>query len=184
MEDNPRLKRFPKYEELYPNGELVLDKFNIQNITNLAHIVVQKHFKNYDELEELTQVGVCSILNSLNEGKFDPSKGSIKNYLYTSIRNGCTNYLYHYKNAKKEVIVDEHTDGAYVDNDLHTIDDRIIVEFFEQCEDIYKVPLDQFKWHLSTLGLPTGIIKPNDIGDVYKLNKCFIKFIKYYLGEC
>ena len=178
-------KRFPKYEEIFPNddGIFVLDASNIEAITNLATIVVNKHFRNYDEFDELVQVGIVNIVDKLNEGGFDKTKGSLKNYLYTAARNGCTNYVYHFKNNKKEVIADTMPDGIHTHLDLPIVDSIVLKQFFSKLHKAYLVPIDIFANYLYQKGFPVSrdcLTQVDIVYSKYKLEKTFIKFIKYY----
>ena len=128
-----KLKRFPKVDELFQDGDLVLDEVNLQHLENLVTVVVNKHFKNYHENEELCALGMATVVEVLKLGEFDPEKGSLKNFLYTSIRNACTNYLYHFKNSNKEIVSDEALpEGQFVCDVIPIVDEDIISRFLKK----------------------------------------------------
>ena len=42
-----KLKRFPKFKELYKDGVLLLNSYNLESLTNLVEVVVNKYFSTY-----------------------------------------------------------------------------------------------------------------------------------------
>lgn len=89
----------------YPNGELVLEEVQIHHLKSLADIVYHTHFYiNYELKEDLLQIGLLKALALLRQGHFDPSKGALKNYLYTGMRNVMKAYV---TRSLKETPVEE-----------------------------------------------------------------------------
>lgn len=181
---NGRMLRFPKYKELFPDDceGPVLDDRNIEAITNLSQVVVNRHFRSYEDFDEFVQLGVCAVINTLSEGKYDKDKGSLKNYLYTAIRNACTNYVHHNKNFGREVISDTLPENSITDFDLLVVNNSVIDRFFKSVPEPYHVDAKTFLAYLKYKGFPidadlTGVVIEEDS---YKLNKVFIKFISYY----
>lgn len=78
------------------NDKLRITKEGYEDILDLADIIIAKHFyiNSALEKEDLKSIGVLKALEALNNGIFDKSKGSIKNYCYTGMRNEMKNYLY------------------------------------------------------------------------------------------
>lgn len=91
-----------------PNtGSLHITDKGWEDISNLADIVIASHFysNSLEEKEELKSIGHLKALELLSAGTFDPTKSSIKNYLYTGMRNEMKNYCY--KTAKAIPVDDE-----------------------------------------------------------------------------
>lgn len=173
-------KRFPTYEELYPNGVLLLNEYNLEALNNLVSVVIIKYFKGYSELEEYQSVGLLKAIELLKSNSFDPSKYSskqaLKNYLFTGIRNSISNYLYHYSNSDKEVVSDNIYEGEYC-VDKVVIDRGLILKFIKSSG--FNIDLETLCSYLSYLGLPIKskkVFKDNE----YKYQKYAILFIKYY----
>lgn len=87
-------------------GEVDISETGYENIMSLCNIVLNSHYSyvNYSDREDLISIGVLKTLELLKRTKFDPSRSSLKNYLYTGVRNEMKNYLYR---TGKEVIVDD-----------------------------------------------------------------------------
>jgi hypothetical protein len=67
-----------------------------RKLIQLNEIIVRKHFyASYKDKDDLVSVGVLKMLDLINEGNWDKSKGSLCNYLYSGARNSIHNYLYH-----------------------------------------------------------------------------------------
>lgn len=65
------------------------------DILKLAEIVVNIHFSGYNyDKDELESIAVCKALELLNSGSFDSSRASLKNYLYSGMRNEVGNFLF------------------------------------------------------------------------------------------
>ena len=181
-------KKFPRYDDIYDeNGTYYIDENNIQLLRNLAEVVCYKHFRNYysDSLdkEELNEVALYSMIERLAEGKFDPTKGILKNYLYTAARNGVTNYVYHFKNNNKEVISDTLPESISIQNSITTITRTIIDDFYKSINHRYHVPINDLAWKLYKEGFPINntLITSNTVETCdYKLQKVYIKFLNFY----
>ena len=78
----------------------------IKRLTRLAEIVANTHFIRIKGLErdDLIQVAVLKGYDLTIKGGFDKKKGSLRNYVYTGMRNEMTNFLYH---MKKDIVVEE-----------------------------------------------------------------------------
>lgn len=181
------MTRFPKYKELFPNddGVFVLDRCNIETITNLSKVVVNKHFRAYDDFDELVQLGVCSVVDTLNDGKYDKDKGSIKNYLYTSIRNSCTNYIHHNKNFSREVVSDTLPEPLINEMGDLSVSMDLINRYYKYVDTHYTSSITEveFASYLKHKGFPidSSILCHRIVDiDAYKYNKLFIKFINFY----
>ena len=59
---------------------------------------------NVSDREDLISVGMLKCIELVKNTKFDPTRSSLKNYLYTGVRNEMKNYLY---KTSKEVIVED-----------------------------------------------------------------------------
>ena len=90
------------------NGTMDQTPEGLLDIVKLANIVFNKHFfyfgKNPFDREDMIQESVVGALLLLKQGTFDPSRSSLKNYLYTKMRNEMQNFVYR---NKKEVLLDE-----------------------------------------------------------------------------
>lgn len=76
-----------------------------KNLMTLSEIVMNSHYSYATDKEDLKSVGVKKALDLLYNGGFDPSRSSLKNYLYTGMRNEMKNYLY--KNSRDVPVDDE-----------------------------------------------------------------------------
>lgn len=80
--------------------ELTFDKLNdpeaYDQVCSLIRAVIVRHFSYLpaSEKEDAFSEGLLKVVLLLKDGKFDPARSSMKNYLYTGIRNEITNYLY------------------------------------------------------------------------------------------
>ncbi len=66
-------------------------------VDNIVHVVFNTHFSYVTERElkrDLMQVGYLKAYELLGNGNYDPSM-SLRNFLYTGIRNEMHNTLYH-----------------------------------------------------------------------------------------
>lgn len=177
------LKRFPTYEELFQDGKLVLDEANLKYIMNLVEVVRNKHFDLYPQYkEEFLSVGLEKVLKVLNMDIFDPSKGSLKNFLYTGIRNEMGNFLYH---RKKDVVTDTLPVEVVRATDVESITMHDLVLFKKTLPSRlqYGLCLDDLYEYITILGLPTNKITKKTLSYDYRLNKISILFIKYYFDN-
>lgn len=89
--------------------ELDINEEGIDDIKTLCEIVLNKHFSYVrrsgfsDEADDLMSEGYLKCIKLLRSGRFDVTK-SLKNYLYTGVRNEMGNYLNRFK---KETPVDD-----------------------------------------------------------------------------
>ena len=60
-----KLKRFPKYKELYKDGVLLLNSYNLESLNNLVEVVVNKYFSAYNDKEEFVSIGLSKIIEIL-----------------------------------------------------------------------------------------------------------------------
>ena len=104
---SPRIEHFLEVEDYYDEEHNVRITDNgLLCMKALCEIVLNKHY-SYVELsvrEDLISVGHLKILEMLNKKEFNPTRSSLKNYLYTCVRNEMGNYLY--RNTK-EIQIDE-----------------------------------------------------------------------------
>ena len=66
------------------------DKF-VLAITPLVYSIAEKFQNRYIELEDLVQSGILEVLGAIR--RYDPKKGNIATYMYSSIRGGILNAL-------------------------------------------------------------------------------------------
>lgn len=73
---------------------------------NLAQIIANRHFISYinSDSSDLIEVGVLKAVELIKSGVYDKNRTSLKNYLYTGMRNEMKNYL---NRMKKEILVDD-----------------------------------------------------------------------------
>lgn len=87
------------------NGNVRLTEQAVNNLMMLSEIVMNTHYSYArSEKDDLRSVGVSKALSLLEIGTFDPKRSSLKNYLYTGMRNEMKNYLY---KLGREVPVDD-----------------------------------------------------------------------------
>lgn len=88
------------------DGELDISEIGVKNMYDLCDIIIHKHFfyTPAQVREDLISTGILKMMELLSKGDFDPSRSSLKNYLYTGVRNEMKNYLY--RNSK-EISVDD-----------------------------------------------------------------------------
>ena len=85
-------------EEIVTEHKVFSLKTHVQ-LRKLAEIVANKHFSYIprEERQDLITEGVLKGLSLLNDAKFDSTRSSLKNYIYSGMRNEMTNYLYRNK---------------------------------------------------------------------------------------
>lgn len=101
------MSRYFSVEDFFEDGKVRITKQGEQNLLTLCEVVMNTHYSyalSVDK-EDLKSIGVLKALELLNNGGFDPSRSTLKNYLYTGMRNEMKNYLY--KNSKDVVVDDE-----------------------------------------------------------------------------
>lgn len=91
---------------LYSNSMLDL-------IDNIVEVVVNSYFywvEDYQFREDLMQEGYLKAYELLKTGNYDPNQ-SLRNYLYTGVRNAMTNLNYH-NNKEKHSSYDVYNDNV------------------------------------------------------------------------
>ena len=91
---------------LYSNSMLGL-------IDNIVEVVVNSYFywvEDYQFKEDLMQEGYLKAYELLKTGNYDPNQ-SLRNYLYTGVRNAMTNLNYH-NNKEKHSSYDVYNDNV------------------------------------------------------------------------
>lgn len=97
---------FFELKEFFKDGNLEISDIGVKNMYDLCDIVIHKHFSYTDKQtrEDLVSTGMLKMMELLSQNKFDPTRSSLKNYLYTGVRNEMKNYLYR---TSKDVTVDD-----------------------------------------------------------------------------
>lgn len=94
-------------DDFFKDGEVRITEQGEKNLLTLCEVVMNTHYSyalSIDK-EDLKSVGILKALELLHNGGFDPSRSTLKNYLYTGMRNEMKNYLY--KNGKDVAVEDE-----------------------------------------------------------------------------
>nr|DAY17815.1 MAG TPA: RNA polymerase sigma factor [Caudoviricetes sp.] len=108
------------YEEAVVNGEIT--QAGLDYISNLCNIVYSRHFDFYDDKEDLIQEGMIKSIELLYNGNYNPDY-SLKNYLYTGIRNTMKNFIYHNsKSVPVEDVILDIVDSKMNPHELKNID--------------------------------------------------------------
>lgn len=96
------------YKDVYDeDGNPDINKQVTEEIKQMAEIVANNHFGyvGYHDREDLISEGITKGFEMILSCKFDPDRGSqLRNYIYTSMRNEMTNYMYR---KKREYPVEE-----------------------------------------------------------------------------
>lgn len=94
--NRPYVAKLMAYEKFYDiDGNLNITPEGYDDLKSLADIVWHKHFYlNRDVKEDLIQASILAAIDKLKSGQFDPSKGQLKNFLYTLMRNTQKNFTY------------------------------------------------------------------------------------------
>ena len=90
--------------ETIAKGELTKEEYAY--LKEFCNIIVCKNFsyiKSF-EREDLISVGVLKCIDLISKQRFDPERNSLKNFLWTGVRNEITNFLYR---SSKESPVEE-----------------------------------------------------------------------------
>ncbi len=77
------------------------------NLRKLALIVLHNHYnfvRDYDTQEDLVSAAIMKAIDLCINGVFDPTRGNLRTYLYSGMRNEMQNYVY---KKSKLVSVDE-----------------------------------------------------------------------------
>lgn len=103
MIDTVRMEDHLDLESIMGGG---LSKEEYEYLKEFCHLVVCKNFpyiRAFDR-EDLISVGVLKCLDLIKTGRYDPCRNSLKNFLWTGVRNEITNYLY---KLRRETPVEE-----------------------------------------------------------------------------
>lgn len=89
------------------NGNRKPVEQGLEDLDHLCTIIINSHYSYVNEYDkaDLRQEGMIKALDLLASGAFDPTVSSLKNYLYTGLRNEMKNYLY--RNTKDSPTEDE-----------------------------------------------------------------------------
>lgn len=110
LEEMSKLSLEPN--NLYSNSMLDL-------IDNIVEVVVNSYFywvEDYQFREDLMQEGYLKAYELLKTGNYDPNQ-SLRNYLYTGVRNAMTNLNYH-NNKEKHSSYDVYNDNVECEYDV------------------------------------------------------------------
>ena len=114
-------------------------------VENIVTVVFYKYFSyvtNEQTKQDLFQEGYLKAYELLNNGNYDPSM-SLRNFIYTGVRNTMTNYMYHHK---KESHVDLDTLDKY--ENIVGVDDvldyDIDIDLIKGITNKYKIHGDYF----------------------------------------
>lgn len=173
-------------EELYTNPERLL-----RNLTKLATIVLHQHYSYVREpmlQEDLVQEALVKAIDLIQANTFDSSRSSIRNYIYTGMRNQMQNYM---SKRRHEVPVEEVRPlldsyaESEVEEDLCTPDISINEDLvYSICDPFFALgcyhnPLIE---KLRTLGFtgPLTDLEPPDVVDPLVLDALFTEYIWRY----
>lgn len=108
LQERSVVKLFVDPKDFYPE---VTDQ-GVKDLYKLAEIVMNCHFTyvSYNDREDLTSVAILKAISFIKESEFDPTRSSLKNVLYTAMRNEMKNTLY--RMSKDTPVDDEILIGA------------------------------------------------------------------------
>jgi hypothetical protein len=131
----------------------VADEFVYSSLFKLTEIVVNTHYKilSVSDREDLRMTGLIKAIKVFSSGLFDPTKGCLKTFLYTTIRNEVSNY-YH-KNYCKETFIEEYFDGETPSHPSYSVEASIFKFILESRVSDYTNYIPYIKDHLQKLGL-------------------------------
>ena len=124
-------------------------------IKNIVEAVFYSHFSyvlDPDLKQDLMQEGFLVAYELVKSNTYDASK-SLRNYIYTGVRNGMTNYMYHNKKEMHnnlDVVVENQVKSE--EQYLYDIDLTIVYDIciqYEPLGDYYNTALK----YLSSLGI-------------------------------
>lgn len=107
-------------------------------IDNIVEVVVNSYFywvTDYAFKQDLMQEGYLKAYELLKTGNYDPNQ-SLRNYLYTGVRNAMTNLNYH-NNKEKHSSYDLYDDNIEYDQDF-LISSDTYVEYNIDIDQIVK----------------------------------------------
>jgi hypothetical protein len=121
------------------DGKLNLSESVWLDLRQLAEIVLNTHhsYVSHADREDLISIAIIKGVELLTNNDFDSKRSSLKNYIYTGMRNEMTNHLYR---GKKELPQDEFpTNNAAEEYDIVEVHYKMIVEvtkpFTKRCGD-------------------------------------------------
>lgn len=128
-------------------------------VENIVTVVFYKYFSyvtNEQTKQDLFQEGYLKAYELLNNGNYDPSM-SLRNFIYTGVRNTMTNYMYHHKkeNHVDLEILDKYENVIGVDD---VLDYDIDIDLIKRIINKYKIHGDYFSSvmnYLFKIGLTT-----------------------------
>ena len=156
----------------------------VAQLEHLAEIVCNKHYAYLSPLEreELRQQALLKALVIIEQGTFDPTRSSLKNYLYSAMRNEMSNIVY---KKKREIPKEEFYSGE-ISYDLET-EVMISVKVFTKFCYKYNVPVYLQKSLLANLcymGFRIGINSiVEDYSWDYNIEKYSTLFVWYLRKE-
>ena len=184
-----KLKRFPKHKELYKDGVLLLNSYNLEALKNLVEVVVNKYFSSYNNKEEFVSIGLSKVIEILKLDLFDPisypQPQAFKNFLFTSVRNALSNHIYHYYNNNKELLSEVIPDISEAEESVSLISIKTLKDFVN--ESIFNIDFNTFYSYLLYLGYPLEYSKENitslsDINENF-YNKIVCLFVHEYFNN-
>jgi len=132
------------------NGGVQLTEEVCKEIMKLAEIVVNKHFSGYSyDKEELRSVAILKGIELLKAGTYRSEKASLKNYLYTGMRNEVGNFLY--RDKKSIPVEDIEIFSGGVDDSL--IDEELVAEVIKWMGSRFSRYLSCVLYKLGCMGL-------------------------------
>lgn len=100
----------------------------MKDLEHLITIVLNKHFSKVhpDKKDDLRQLGWYKVFKTFSQGTFDPNRSSLKNYLYTGIRNEMGNFIT--KGAREQLVDNTLLEAGFLQNDYDTNEDDPVPE--------------------------------------------------------
>lgn len=114
----------------------------LELVDNIVEVVVNSYFywvEDYQLKEDLMQEGYLKAYELLKTGNYDPNQ-SLRNYLYTGVRNAMTNYNYHAK-KEKHSSYDVFCDNVECDKEPDSIvtpSQDIVIKYEMDCDMVQK----------------------------------------------
>jgi len=124
------------------DGSCRIDDDLYSELRKLAEIVLNTHYANANpsDKDDLVSVGVLKGLELIVKGQFDANRASLKNYVYTGMRNEMTNYLYR---NKKEIVLEEfygfYSTDRVEEDAFFKLDYQFVCDFLNRVERPGKV---------------------------------------------
>ena len=154
-------------------------KSMLEMIDNIVEVVVNSYFYWVDDYafkEDLMQEGYLKAYELLKTGNYDPNQ-SLRNYLYTGVRNAMTNLNYHNNKEKhssydlyNDNIDNEEYDGDYTisNSDPYTNYEIPMDDIVASCNKFNSKYIGNVIDYLRYIGLSSGksdirVEEPNQI---------------------